>query len=304
MIHKVIDFDFIFLSYDEPNAEILYADLLNLIPWAKRVHGVKGFDTAHRACADISETPFFITVDGDTQVYPDFLNQEIEINDDQQDHAWTWAGRNDLNGLVYGNGGLKLWSRDFVYNMNSHENCDDPAKAVEFCWSDKYHEVIGCYSSTIVNHSPMQAWRSGYREGVKMCLNRGARITPDNFYSTLWYGNINRLCIWSSIGQDVENGIWAIYGARMGCFNTMFTDTDHAIISNYDLMKSLWETVSNDDPYEKSMELGKSLRTKLGLDIADLDSNTSKFFKRVYMNPPRPWMNAKLINHFMAMRHV
>ena len=52
MQRSISEFDFVFLSYDEPNAELLYAELLNQIPWAKRVHGVKGFDAAHRACAD------------------------------------------------------------------------------------------------------------------------------------------------------------------------------------------------------------------------------------------------------------
>ena len=38
---KVIEFDVIFLSYDEPNADVHYADLCNKVPWAKRIHGVK-----------------------------------------------------------------------------------------------------------------------------------------------------------------------------------------------------------------------------------------------------------------------
>ena len=41
---KVLDLDFVFISYKEPNCEENYADLLNKVPWAKRVHGVKGFD--------------------------------------------------------------------------------------------------------------------------------------------------------------------------------------------------------------------------------------------------------------------
>jgi hypothetical protein len=51
---NVIDQDIIFLSYDEPNAEKHYADLLTKVPWAKRVHGVKGSDNAHKACAAAS----------------------------------------------------------------------------------------------------------------------------------------------------------------------------------------------------------------------------------------------------------
>ena len=63
---KVADYDIIYLSYDEPNAEKNFADLCKKVPWAKRVHGVYGFDAAHKACADASDTDRFITVDGDT----------------------------------------------------------------------------------------------------------------------------------------------------------------------------------------------------------------------------------------------
>ena len=58
---RVTDYDIIYLSYDEPNAEENYADLCSKIPWAKRVHGVEGSDAAHKACAELSETDRFIT---------------------------------------------------------------------------------------------------------------------------------------------------------------------------------------------------------------------------------------------------
>ena len=304
MKHKIDSFDFIFLSFDEPNAELLYAKLVNIVPWAKRVHGVKGFDAAHRACADASDTPFFITVDGDNEIYKEFLDLEIDITDDQHNHAWTWAGRNNINGLVYGNGGLKLWSKEFIYNMHSHENAKDSASAVEFCWSNNYHEMTGCYSTSIINSSAQQAWRSGFREGVKMCLNRGSRVSINQFHNTIWYGNINRLCIWASIGSDVEHGSWAIYGALMGARRVMMTDDDFSIISDYTAMQDLWDIISSDDPIENSAKYAHILKQKIGLDIVILDSDASKFFKRVYMNPPRPWMPVEQIKHFMATRNV
>ena len=77
---KVIDQDIIFLSYDEPNAEENYADLLAKVPWAKRVHGVEGSDAAHKACADLSETENFITIDGDTIIDPKFLEVDLDLN--------------------------------------------------------------------------------------------------------------------------------------------------------------------------------------------------------------------------------
>ena len=70
---RVVEQDVIFLSYDEPNAEKNYADLLTKLPWAKRVHGVKGSDAAHKACAALSDTEYFVTVDADHIVDTSFF---------------------------------------------------------------------------------------------------------------------------------------------------------------------------------------------------------------------------------------
>ena len=48
----ITEFDIIFISYDEPNADNNYADLLDKCPWAKRSHGVWGSDAAHKAAAE------------------------------------------------------------------------------------------------------------------------------------------------------------------------------------------------------------------------------------------------------------
>lgn len=304
MKYKITEFDIIFLSFDEPNAEKLYADLCNQAPWAKRVHGVEGFDSAHRACADTSETDFFITVDGDNQVYPEFFDLEIDIDSTQNDHAWTWAGRNYVNGLVYGNGGLKLWSKQFVYNMNTHENAADQASAVDFCWHRNYHDLEGTYSTSIVNGSAYQAWRSGFREGVKMSLDRGQKVAAKDFLHKIWSGNINRLLIWASVGADVEHGYWSILGTRMGCIYTVLSDNDHTIISNYKKMQELWSTISSVNPIEENIKLENDIKSKIGLPITMLRPEDSIFFKNVYMNPPRPYMSWNRIIHFMGTKHV
>ena len=133
---KILDYDIIYLSYDEPNAEKNYADLLKKVPWAKRVHGVKGSDAAHKACARLSDTDRFVTVDGDNTVREDFLNQEIDFDEhkDLSKCVISWAGYNVVNGLMYGNGGLKLWPKQYVLDMKTHENApaDDPNAQVDF----------------------------------------------------------------------------------------------------------------------------------------------------------------------------
>lgn len=65
---RISDLDFVYISFREPNKEQNWADLKNKVPWAKRVDGVVGFDKAHKAAAEVAETDFFISVDGDNVI--------------------------------------------------------------------------------------------------------------------------------------------------------------------------------------------------------------------------------------------
>jgi len=285
----VVEHDVIFLSYDEPNAEQNYTDLCQKIPWAKRVHGVKGSDAAHKACADLSETEYFVTVDGDNRVKQEFLNVVIDIDKLglTPEHVFSWCGKIHVNGLKYGNGGLKLWNKRFVENMRTHEAADDndARSLVEFCFDDKYYQFNENYSTSYTNASPFQAFRAGFREGVKMSLNQGA---PVKDIKSVWWQNYERLLIWCSVGADVENGLWSIYGAREGCYLTNCTDWDYTQVRDFEYLTDQWgKFYCNKDAQQELYRLGTDLRNELGLEIAELDSNSSKFFKRVYHNTPR-----------------
>ena len=124
---RVIDYDIVYLSYDEPNAEKNYADLCKKVPWAKRVHGVEGSDSAHKACAELSETDRFITFDGDNCIRDNFLSQSINFDEnlDLTDKVISWTAMNQINGLSYGNGGIKCWPKEYVLNMRTHENAPE-----------------------------------------------------------------------------------------------------------------------------------------------------------------------------------
>jgi hypothetical protein len=282
----------IFLSYDEPNADKNWADLLNKAPWAKRVHGVKGSDAAHKACAALSETEYFVTVDADNIIDPKFL--EVEIDLDKlgltPEHVFSWCGRVHVNGLMYGNGGLKLWTRKFVNEMKTHENSEptDTKGLVEFCFDDKYYQFNESYSESFTNATPFQAWRAGFREGVKMSLDQGARV---NDLKTIWWQNYHRLLVWASVGTDVENGIWSIMGAREGCWKTNCTDWDYSQVRDFEWLTEYWNTTHElAEPEEMTKYinfLGSELKDKCKLEIANLDSAGSRFFKTVYSNSPR-----------------
>jgi hypothetical protein len=289
---RIAEQDIIYLSYDEPNAEKNYADLCNKIPWAKRVHGVKGSDAAHKACAALSETEYFVTVDGDNIVDPEFINLEIDLEalGLDESYVFSWCGKVNVNGLMYGNGGLKLWTRKFVNNMRTHENSDptDTKGLVEFCFDDKYYQFNENYSTSVINASPFQAFRAGFREGVKMSLDQGAKVSS---IKNIWWQNYQRLLIWCSVGSDVENGDWAIYGAREGAYLTNCTDWDYANVRDFEYLTKRWEEqyskVTPEMLKYEIMGLGESLKHELDIEIADMDKESSKFFKTVYQNTPR-----------------
>lgn len=293
---KPIDYDIIYLSYDEPNAEQNYADLCKKVPWAKRVHGVEGSDAAHKACARLSETDRFITVDGDNRINEEFLNQEIDFDEhaDLSSSVISWAGKNIINGLIYGNGGLKCWPKEYVLNMRTHENADPTNQhaQVDFCWDTQYIQMEGTYCDVHNNHTAQQAWRAGFREGVKMALDRGLRVTSDEFKKLHWK-NLHRLYIWLMVGADVENGLWAIYGAREGLYKTMLTDWDFVNVRDFEYLNNMWNTtyckIAEEQLSDEIKKLGSILINDLDVPIAEtpLDIQQSKFFKTIYQNPMR-----------------
>lgn len=308
---NVSELDIFYISYDEPNAEENWADLLNKVPWAKRVHGVKGFDAAHKECAKQSETDRFITVDGDNIVMDDFFDQELDFpekdgdGNDISESIFSWNAKNILNGLVYGNGGLKCWPKEYTLGINTHEAATD-GEGMEFCWKLNYIQMNDIFSEVHQTASPFQAFRAGFREGVKLSLDQGARVKADVFKDKIWYGNYNRLNVWCNVGKDVDNGLWAIYGARLGHYKTVLSDWDTNLISDYDWFKDYFMneilpqfpgkeqcrftkvTWSEEDLYKAVCELGKEINDNVNsMMLFDPEDTSSEFFKTTFVNPKR-----------------
>lgn len=286
----VADFDCVFLSYDEPKREEFWAKIKHMIPWARRVDGVRGSDAAHKAAANASSTERFVLIDGDNLPDPEFFNQTLEFpTEEWQQAVFRWRAKNFVNGLMYGNGGLSCWTRSFVRQMRTHENSDgSDLTAVEFCFDPQYWAMHDCYSTTYPNGSAFQAWRAGFREGVKMCLNKGSKPQLRDFRDLVHRKNLDNLTIWHNVGDDVEHGIWCIAGARQGTYMTMLTNWDYKQVQDFDYLQQLWETVSHSDPRVLAGQVGIELAAQLDLPMAMLPAEQSAFFKQHYRSD---WCN-------------
>jgi hypothetical protein len=279
----VADLDCIYLTYDEPQREEFWVKIRNMVPWAKRVDGIKGSDAAHKAAGEASDTDRFILIDGDNLPNPEFFNLTLEFPTAEYEQAtFRWRARNAINGLMYGNGGLSSWTKQFVANMRTHEATDGRTETeVEFCFDPLYWPMHDFYSNTYPNGSSFHAWRAGFREGVKMCLQRGRKPTMDEFKNQV-LRNLDHLTIWHNIGSDAEHGEWAMAGARQGTYMTMLTNWDHTLVQNFDALEEIWNTVKDSQPRLLSNQLGPELGTQLDLPMAILEAEQSAFFKYHY----------------------
>lgn len=304
------EFDIVFMSYDEPNADYNYANLLEKAPWAKRIHGVLGFDACHKAAAREAETDRFITVDADNIVRDDFFALELDMDKIGQHDVVSWAGKNHINGLTYGNGGIKFWPRHVVENMRTHEVAENTKSQTDFCWDIHYRQMNNIYSDVFANGSAYQAYRGGFREGVKLGLEGGTVVDARQLKSKVYDRNYKRLLVWASVGADVENGLWSLYGTRMGIYLTNIKrhEWDFTAVRDFVWHTNYWNTeivsrftddsgdglcratgwkYSTSKLWSEIVKLGEVLRSELGLEIGELDYNSSKFFKESFINPPR-----------------
>lgn len=191
-------YDIFFISYAEPNADSNWALLKNRIFHAKRMHGINGIANAHQACARASLTSMFYTVDGDTMVDETW---DFSFKPPVWDHCYLhlWYSRNPVNGLSYGHGGIKLWPRHIPLLFDG-------------AWLD-FTTVVGpmkvipeTISTTHFNSSPYEAWKSAFRECIK--LIRNIEINPNDVDS------INRLDTWQHVqNDDAQHGEFCLSGA-------------------------------------------------------------------------------------------
>ena len=96
-----------------------------------------------------------------------------------------------------------------------------------------------------------------------MSLDRGVKVPNPEFKQKIYKQNLNNLCVWMSVGADVENGLWAIYGALEGCHKVTHTDWDFVNVRDFKWLNEYWEQ-----------------KDKIELDITLLNAEASAFFKK------------------------
>lgn len=194
-----INYDIIFISYRENNADQMYAELKARFPTAKRVHGVKGIHQAHIEAAKLSNTDMFWVVDADAIIEPTF---NFQFNDAEKFTVYIWSSKNPINSLTYGYGGVKLLPKKLTLSMDT--TTTDMTTSI----STKLKIMKEVSNITAFNVDEFSTWRSAFRECVKLSSK-----VIDRYYDE---ETDYRLNVWCSKGIENKYGEYAIQGAIAG----------------------------------------------------------------------------------------
>lgn len=303
--YKIAEYlDIVQISYDEPNSDENFSIIKKYFPFAKRVKNIKGFDNSHSYAASICEKDWILILDGDLKITSDLLDDLYEyffLNNDFFDilnkkGPTSWCAKNIINGLIYGNGGPKIWPKNILLNVNSHNS-----GKLDWISEIPYLQMNMWYGYSVINCTPYQAWRAGFRESIKFCWD-DKKFSTRNPKKDLNFENYMRFSYWMNVGRDVLNGIFAIAGSRIGCWDLLAGHISYDIILDYDNLKKFYEEkykflendMENTERYIQ--EIGTKLRKYFDIDVIEIDSTVSEWIKKFTLNPKRSNIDMKKIN--------
>jgi hypothetical protein len=194
-------YDIAFISYGETYADHNWDLLKSKFPTAKRVDGVKGIHQAHIKAAKKCFTKMFWVVDADAQLVDDF-NFDYEVDAWNLETVHVWRSINPVNGLEYGNGGVKLLPRKLTLKMDLTK--PDMTTSI----SDKFKVVERISNVTAFNTDEYSTWRSAFRECAKLASKTIDRQDEDE--------TNERLRVWQTARSNSPYGSYAIKGAQEG----------------------------------------------------------------------------------------
>jgi hypothetical protein len=153
----------------------------------------------------------FYVVDGDAYLEDNWnFNYQPGLFD--RDCVYVWSSKNPINDLVYGYGGVKLFSKsNLIKKSKMLLNHDAPIEKrvldLTTSVSNKIKVISKISNVTQFNTDEFSAWKSAFRECLK--LYYGMSINPD-YVST---DTKNRLEKWRTLGVDKPFGQYCLDGA-------------------------------------------------------------------------------------------
>jgi hypothetical protein len=233
-INTCASMDIVFISNGESNADhnwkhLRHTDHATRKNRLVRVDGINGRAAAYHAAAQASNTPWFFAVFAKLEVEPGF-DWSWQPDRMQQPKHYIFHARNPVNGLVYGHQAMIAYNRQLVL-------ANDGTGGLDFTLDDA-HEVVPILSGTAYyNTSPWVAWRTAFREVLKL---RHSLPDVENEY------RLNQWLNFDNTDSHVVNESWSRWGAEdaveyyesvVGDFAALKKSYEWSWLASYALLK-------------------------------------------------------------------
>ena len=183
-----------FVSNGETNADENWKHLIKICPRAIRVDGIDGRRKMFHRCVDLSDNAsHFFVVTGKNYV-TDVSVFDFPVNSAPRSHI-VFHAKNMSNRLAYGHMGIVCYNSELVLNTPEDFGLD-------FTEYSPIQTIPRTVSEARFATSPFEAWRTAFRETVKLTLKE--TIDSDHWL-TRW------LCF-----AEGENSEYVLKGAREG----------------------------------------------------------------------------------------
>lgn len=193
-----VEHDVFFVSNGETNADANWEILKVQCPRAQRVTNINGRRAMFLHCAALARTSHFFIVTGKNRV----TNAQVfnyQPNRLKSGRHWVFQARNTSNGLKYGHMAIVLYNTQAVVSTPQDFGLD-------FTMYSANDEVAWNVSDAEFATSPWEAWRTAFRECVKLqdIIDRTAELAAEE-----------RLKVWTTHAEG-PYAEWVLKGAQDG----------------------------------------------------------------------------------------
>lgn len=216
--YEVKPMDIVFISYDEPGANERFEKLKSKYPRAKWCKNIQGQTKAYQTAANMSETDYFFAVFPKIDVVDDF---KFDFQPDRLKNAchYIFDCYNTVIDCTYGHDGIILYNKKLVLETS------DPG--LDFTLSKAVTVVPILSALNKLEETPLLAWRTAFREVIKLKLQKP---TVENNY---------RLKKWLTLGKG-KNAQWVYIGAKDGV-KFLQEGNDPYRSYDFDVIKNMFE---------------------------------------------------------------
>ena len=219
-----------FLAYDDPKLEQNFLSASTKIHDLQKIVSTESIAASHTRCGQLSLTDQFMVMDADCVLLDTFNIFEVYKDTMDKNFMYIFSARNPVNGLEYGHGAIKIFQRNFFKDE----------QVVDF--STSFYGKIKHIKKTLnihkFNSSPFHAWRTAFRECVKISSGtiKNRNIVEDEYRLTTWcevFDNVEYV-------EYVKSG--ALEGRKYGYANKDNT-TELMKINDFKWLKDQYEQV-------------------------------------------------------------